>query len=104
MYAVIKSGGKQYRVSEGDTIRIEKLPGDVGEPVSFDDILMVSDDDKVLIGQPTLSNVTVSGHIVEQNRSKKIIVFKYKRRKGYRKKQGHRQAYTALKIDSIKVA
>jgi large subunit ribosomal protein L21 len=104
MYAVISSGGKQYRVSEGDTIRIEKLPGNVGESVSFDDILMVSDGDKVLIGQPTLSNVTVSGHIVEQNRNKKIIVFKYKRRKGYRRKQGHRQAYTALKVDSIKVA
>ena len=104
MYAVIASGGKQYRVAEGDTIRVEKLPGDVGNAVAFDDILMVSDNDKVLIGQPTLSNATVSGHIVEQDRSKKIIVFKYKRRKGYRKKQGHRQAYTALKIDSIKVA
>lgn len=104
MYAVIASGGKQYKVSEGDTIRIEKLPGDVGESVSFDEVLMVSADDQVLIGQPTLSNVTVSGHILEQDRRKKIIVFKYKRRKGYRKKQGHRQAYTALTIDSIKVA
>jgi large subunit ribosomal protein L21 len=104
MYAVIMAGGKQYRVSEGDTIRIEKLSGGVGESVSFNDVLMVSHGDKVLIGQPTLPNVMVSGHIVEQNKSKKIIVFKHKRRKGYRKKQGHRQAYTALRIDSIKVA
>lgn len=104
MYAVISSGGKQYRVSEGDTIRVEKIPGEVGTKVSFDEILMVSDENKVMIGQPTLANVTVSGHIVEQGRRKKIIVFKYKRRKGYRKKKGHRQDYTALRIDAIKSA
>jgi large subunit ribosomal protein L21 len=75
-----------------------------GGEVSFDEVLMFSDDDNVLIGQPTLPNIKVSGHIVGQGRSKKVIVFKYKRRKGYRKKRGHRQDYTALKIDSIKIA
>ncbi|MFH1075859.1 MAG: 50S ribosomal protein L21 [Pseudomonadota bacterium] len=104
MYAVIASGGKQHRVSEGDTIRVEKMPGDIGATVAFEPVLMVSADDRLLIGQPGLANTTVSGHIVEQDRGKKIIVFTYKRRKGYRKKRGHRQDYTAVKIDSIKVA
>jgi large subunit ribosomal protein L21 len=103
MYAVISSGGKQHRVCEGEIIRVEKISGDKGGEVSFDEVLMFSDDDNVLIGQPTLPNIKVSGHIMGQGRSKKVIVFKYKRRKGYRKKRGHRQDYTALKIDSIKI-
>jgi large subunit ribosomal protein L21 len=101
MYAVVKTGGKQYRVQEGDTLRVERIPGDVGASVSFDEVLMISDGSSVNIGQPFLENSAVKGHITEQARSKKVLVFKYKRRKRYRRKIGHRQPYTAVKIDSI---
>jgi large subunit ribosomal protein L21 len=101
MYAVISSGGKQYRVEQGDVLRIEKINGEVGAPVSFDKILMFSDGEKVRVGTPVLDDVSVQGHIIEQGRAKKIIVFKYKRRKRYRRKQGHRQSYTAIKIDAL---
>lgn len=101
MYAVVNTGGKQYKVQKGDTFRFEKLPGEVGSPVTFDKVLMFSDGDTVRIGQPLLDDTTVKGHIVEQGKSKKIIVFKYKRRKRYRRKQGHRQLYTAVMIDAI---
>lgn len=102
MYAVISSGGKQYKVQEGEILRVEKLSGDVGAPVSFDNVLMFSDEENVNVGTPVLSDVSVQGHIVEQGKAKKILVFKYKRRKRYRRKQGHRQQFTAIKIDSIK--
>ncbi|MDX1709395.1 MAG: 50S ribosomal protein L21, partial [Desulfobacterales bacterium] len=102
MYAVVKTGGKQYKVKEGETLKVEKIPGDVGSSVKFDRVLMISDGETVNIGQPVLDDAMVEGHIVEQGKSKKIIVFKYKRRKRYRRKQGHRQQYTAIKIDSIK--
>ncbi len=102
MYAVVAAGGKQYKVREGETLRVEKIPGDVGNAVAFDKVLMYSDGETVSIGQPVLENVAVSGHIVEQGKAKKIIVFKYKRRKRYRRKQGHRQQFTAVKIESIK--
>lgn len=102
MYAVVTSGGKQYKVKEGETLKVEKIPGDVGSSIKFDRVLMISDDNAVSIGQPVLDDAMVEGHIVEQGKSKKIIVFKYKRRKRYRRKQGHRQQYTAVKIDSIK--
>jgi len=102
MYAIVDSGGKQYRVKEGDILKVEKLAGEVGDNVSFDKILMFSDDENVNIGTPLLEDVTVNGHIVEQGKAKKIIVFKYKRRKRYRRKQGHRQQFTAVKIDNIK--
>ncbi len=101
MYAVVSSGGKQYKVQEGETLRVEKISGEVGAPVSFDNVLMFSDGENVSIGRPVLDNVAVRGHIVEQGKAKKIIVFKYKRRKRYRRKQGHRQQYTSIKIDSI---
>jgi large subunit ribosomal protein L21 len=104
MYAVISTGGKQYKVSEGETIRVEKITGEVGAPVSFDRVLMFSDGETVKVGQPTLTNVAVTGHIVEQGKAKKVLVFKQKRRKRYRRKQGHRQQYTALKIDNIKIS
>ena len=101
MYAVIVSGGKQYRVSEGDTLRLEKLEGEVGADVTFNKVLLFSDGEKVEVGQPALESVSVEGQIVEQRKSKKIIVFKYKRRKRYRRKQGHRQFFTAVKIGKI---
>ena len=103
MYAVITTGGKQYRVEEGDMLRFEKLEGDIGASISFDDVLMVSDGETIQVGQPTLENVVVHGHIVEQDKAKKVLVFKYKRRKRYRRKQGHRQHYTAVKIDRIEM-
>ena len=101
MYAVFTTGGKQYKVREGETLRVEKIAGDVGSPVSFDKVLMISDGENVNIGQPVLENAAVSGHIIEQGKAKKVIVFKYKRRKRFRRKQGHRQQFTAIKIDSI---
>ena len=101
MYAVISSGGKQYKVEQGEIVRVEKLSGDIGSPVSFDKVLMISDGEKVQIGTPVLKKATVQGHIVKQGKVKKIIVFKYKRRKRYRRKQGHRQSFTAIQIDSI---
>jgi len=101
MYAVVSSGGKQYRVQQGETLKVEKISGEVGSPVSFDRVLMYSDGKNVKVGQPIIADVTVTGHIVEQGKAKKILVFKYKRRKRYRRKQGHRQQFTAVKIDSI---
>ncbi len=100
MYAVIKTGGKQYRVSEGDTLRVEKLDGDVGAKVEFDEVLMIGGD-KVAVGKPTVAGAKVEAEIVAQDRAKKIIVFKMKRRKNYRRKQGHRQPYTELRITGI---
>lgn len=101
MYAVVKTGGKQYKVSEGDFFKVEKLPGDVGGEVVFDQVLLVSRDGDVRLGRPVVDGARVTGTIVEQGREKKIIVFKMKRRKGYRRKQGHRQAYTGVKVVSI---
>ena len=102
MYAVVNSGGKQYKVQQGEVLRVEKISGDVGSPVTFDRVLMFADGDNVSIGQPVLDGISVEGHIVEQGKAKKIIVFKYKRRKRFRRKNGHRQEFTAVQIDSIK--
>jgi large subunit ribosomal protein L21 len=101
MYAVFATGGKQYRVQEGQTLRIEKIAGAPGDSIFFEQVLLYSDGDHLKIGQPTLEGVSVQGHILEQGKAKKILVFKYKRRKRYRRKQGHRQPYTAVKIDAI---
>jgi large subunit ribosomal protein L21 len=98
----VNSGGKQYKVQQGQILRVEKISGDVGNPVTFDRVLMFSDGENISIGQPALEDVAVEGHIVEQGKAKKIIVFKYKRRKRYRRTRGHRQEFTAVLIDSIK--
>jgi large subunit ribosomal protein L21 len=100
MYAVIKTGGKQYRVSEGDRLRVEKLEGAVGEFVSFAEVLMLGGE-TVSVGLPLVSGAKVSAEIVAQGLSKKIIVFKMRRRKRYRRKNGHRQPFTELKITSV---
>ncbi|HVT10091.1 MAG TPA: 50S ribosomal protein L21 [Polyangia bacterium] len=102
MYAVIASGGKQYRVAEGETLRVEKLAGPAGTKVVFDPLLFADDAGGVQVGKPTVSGITVEAEIVEQGLNKKIIIFKYKRRKSYRRKAGHRQPFTALKITSIR--
>ncbi len=103
MYAVIKTGGKQYKVSSGDTVRVEKLAGNVGDAVTLSDVLLVAREGDVRIGQPTVAGAQVTGKIVDQARADKIMVFKKKRRKGYSKKRGHRQPYTALKIEDIQI-
>lgn len=100
MYAIIKTGGKQYKVSEGDLVRVEKLPYEVGDTVEFDQVLLVSGDE-VKVGSPVIENAKVTATVEDQNKDKKIVVFKYKPKKQYRKKHGHRQPYTLLKIDSI---
>ena len=101
MYAVVATGGKQYKVQEGEILRVEKLTGEIGSQVAFDRVLMLSDGESVKVGQPVLEGALVKGHIIEQGRNKKVLVFKYKRRKRYRRKQGHRQPFTAVKIDAI---
>lgn len=99
MYAIIATGGKQYKVSEGDVISVEKLGLEEGETVTFDEVLAVSGD-KLLVGDD-VKNASVKATVIENGRGKKIIVYKYKRKSGYHKKNGHRQAYTKVKIDSI---
>ena len=103
MYAVIRSGGKQYRVAPGQTVRLEKLEGDVGSKVAIKDVLLVENDGNLQIGAPTVANATVEATVVERDRAKKIIVFKKKRKKQYRRTAGHRQDYTAVRIDKITV-
>ena len=102
MYAVVATGGKQYRVSPGDRIEVEKLAGEVGQTIALDHVMMVGGGEgAVNIGTPTLDDAWVEAQILDQKRGKKIIVFKHKRRKGYRRKQGHRQSLTALRITGI---
>jgi large subunit ribosomal protein L21 len=101
MYAVIQTGGKQYRVKPGDELSVEKLEGAVGDEVHFDNVLLVSKEDKLTVGRPVLENAKVIARIIRQGRGPKIVVFKYKRRKRYRKKQGHRQDFTGIRIVEI---
>ena len=100
-YAVIVSGGKQYRVSEGDVIFVEKLDADAGDSVKFDQVLSVVDGDDVRIGMPVVDGVSVSANVVKNGKSKKVRVYKMKPKKGYRRTQGHRQPYTKVQIEAI---
>ncbi len=102
MYAVIKTGGKQYRVTEGEVLSVEKLAGEVGSQVELAEVLSVGEGEGMKIGTPTVKGAKVVAEIVEQGKGKKVIIFKKKRRKGYTKKQGHRQLFTGLKIKEIK--
>lgn len=101
MYAVIKTGGKQYQVKEGDVVFIEKIEGENGAEVSFDDVLAVGDDGKFTPGTPIVEGASVKGKILGQTKGRKIIVFKMKSKKGYRNKNGHRQPYTKVEITKI---
>lgn len=101
MYAVVRSGGKQYRVSPGGSLRVERLVGEVGAQVTLDDVLLIGSDEAVRIGAPTLTGAQVVGTIVAQDRAAKVMTFKQKRRKGYRRKYGHRQNYTEIRVDQI---
>ena len=100
MYAIIATGGKQYKVAEGDIINVEKLGVAAGEAVTFDQVLAVNND-KLAIGCPTVEGATVSATVVKEGKAKKVIVYKYKRKSGYHKKNGHRQQYTQVKIEKI---
>ncbi|MFN3505009.1 MAG: 50S ribosomal protein L21 [Caldimicrobium sp.] len=103
MFAVIKTGGKQYVVRPGDKVKVEKIEGKVGDTVELKEVLMVKREEDLKIGHPILENATVTAEIIEQARSPKIIVFKKKPKKGYKRKKGHRQYYTMLEIKEIKV-
>lgn len=101
MYAVIETGGKQYKVYEGDVVFVEKLAAEAGETVTFDKVLFVSKEDVVNAGNPLVDGASVSAKVLGQGKEKKVIVFKYKAKKNYRKKQGHRQPYTKVQIEKI---
>lgn len=102
MYAVIKSGGKQYRVAEGDTIKVEKIEASEGDKITLDDVLLVADGDDVKVGTPRVEGASVTATVKSQGRGPKIHIIKMKRRKHYRRQAGHRQAYTELAITGIK--
>lgn len=101
MYAVLVTGGKQYKVSEGDVIYVEKLEAEVDATVELKDVLAVSKEDGLVVGKPVVEGASVSAKVLSQGKAKKVIVFKYKRKKDYRKKQGHRQPFTKLQIEKI---
>jgi large subunit ribosomal protein L21 len=104
MFAVIKTGGKQYRVQQDDVIRIEKVTGEAGDQVSFDEVLMVGDDTETKVGTPAVEGASVTGTVLEQARGRKIIIFKKKRRKNHRRRNGHRQELTVVRINDIQAA
>ncbi|ACT49760.1 MULTISPECIES: 50S ribosomal protein L21 [Methylovorus] len=101
MYAVIKTGGKQYRVAAGDKLKVEKLVGEVGSDITIDQVLMVADGDNVTIGAPVIAGATVKAKVVAHGRADKVLIFKMRRRKHYRKTQGHRQDFTEIQIENI---
>ena len=104
MYAVIQTGGKQVRVSPGEEVKLEKLPGEIGDPIAFDRVMLVSDGESVKIGKPYLENTSVVGRLTRHGKSRKVLVLKFKRRKGYRRKKGHRQQFSMVKIEDIKAS
>ena len=101
MYAVVKTGGKQYRVQSGESVRVESLPAEVGAAVSFDEVLMVGEGESVRVGTPFVAGVKVNATVVAHGRGEKVHIFKMRRRKHYQKSQGHRQDYTEVRIDDI---
>ncbi len=101
MYAIIRTGGKQFRAEPGQTIKIPSLKADVGETVTFDDVLVAHTDGGLQVGAPSVDGASVTGEVLEHGKGKKVIVFKWKRRKNYRRKKGHRQKFTAVRIDQI---
>ena len=101
MFAIIRAGGRQYRVAEGETIRVERLPGAAGDTIEFGDVLMLGTEDGPRLGTPTVADASVTGTLVEQIRGDKIIVFKKRRRQNSRRKNGHRQHYSLVRIDGI---
>ena len=103
MHAIIETGGKQYKVAEGDTLYIEKLPQEAGETVTFDKVLAILDGDNATFGTPVVAGAKVDASIVKNGKGKKVLIFKYKPKKGYRKRQGHRQPYTKVTIGKISV-
>jgi len=103
MYAIVETGGKQYRVEPGDIITVERLPGSKDDEVLFDKVLFVSDKEKIELGHPFIKDAKVKGKILNQGRSEKIVVFKFRRRKRYHKKRGHRQYLTTVKIENIEL-
>jgi large subunit ribosomal protein L21 len=101
MHAIIVTGGKQYRVTEGDTLFIEKLPNEAGDKITFDQVLAILDGDKATFGTPAVAGASVSAEVVKNGKGKKVRIFKYNPKKGYRKRQGHRQPYTKVTIGKI---
>jgi large subunit ribosomal protein L21 len=101
MYAVIRTGGKQYRVTPGQTIRLESLPGEVGAKIELGDVLLVENEGNIQIGKPVVANAKIQATVIERDRAKKILIFKKKRKKQYRRTQGHRQDFTTVRIENI---
>jgi large subunit ribosomal protein L21 len=101
MYAVIKTGGKQYRVVAGEKLKVEQIPADIGSEIVIDQVLMIGDGDTVSVGTPLVAGAAVKATIIDHGRGKKVLIFKMRRRKHYRKTQGHRQNYTEIRIDGI---
>ncbi len=101
MYAIVESGGRQYRAEEGQSFSVEKLPYEVGEQIELSNVLLLADDAEVRVGQPTVPGATVKATVIDQYRGKKIFVWKYKPKKRYRRRSGHRQSYTRLRVDEI---
>ena len=104
MYAVVKTGGKEYRISPGDLIRVEKMEGKLGDQVTMKDILMVSHEDQVQVGNPLLDDAVITGEIVQEVKGKKVLTYKMKRRKNYRRTKGHRQTYTYIRVNDISLS